>query len=1071
LTAPAFIAFQESGAMRLLVSLPILTLLFAACGESTGETGLTDSDPLRWTSASSFRVAENEVQVSGCCRAVARSAPTYSLVTGPDSGAFAIDPELGGLTFLRPPDYDVPRDADRDSVYEVRLSAETETEVAELDVAVTVLNIDEPPVFDDARPSRVVEDGQVATGYVAFATDPENRTVTYGLVAGGDGAQFTIDPSLGIVRFAAPPNANDPRDVDRDNVYRPVVTARTDSGDRAALELRIEVVPSDSPPEDPDFEDCPDGWEPATTAAGTRVCEPRTEGTAVSWACPNGWEPRRLENGDGVCEPWPETSPVDLTPCPDGWRTRTEDDGATVCDPFPDGIATTCAPEEAVLPGEPGCVRIGTPCPADGWPSDLPPTAPTRYVQVGAAPNGDGSRSAPYQTLDQVPWPSLAPGTIVALGAGQHRGSVDIPDRVTRWGACAAGTSIRATTAGGMGTLVVTSSATVRNLAVVDSALAGIVVSGLDARLRLRDVRIDGADAIGVLVRVNGALDAEGLIVRDTEGGNEQGVVVESGGQIVLRRALLDSLGAEALLVTEAGSTLVLENVLVRDSAASVGNAGAGLVGLAGAAIQIDDSVFAGNRELSVYVQDPGTSVVASHLVATESPAGVVAFGGATVVVRRAQFRETSTGLASIRSSSMNAQDILVRGARYSSPGVDGNGLVVDQLATAILRRAVIEEADQAGVLAYNQGVADVSDVIVRPLSPDPTALSWGMELGGTSRAERVLIEGARTAGVQLADGLVDLADVVVRGTTDHPLLGPGLRADGQLDADRLWLQNSEGSELEVIGGEPSFEDIVLREDRPRPSALPVASFSGRSSTRMRRASVARTAGLGVQLTESSQVAVAGLTVGGLGGSKEDLGPGIRVAEGSGLTAQYAVVTGSRDRSVEVSGRQSTADLLDSVVRDTESAGLDGTGGFGLHVSGAARATLRKVWFPNHRGAGIAACGTGSSILGQDVVVGPVTPPACAEAGTCSDAAGYGLAAGDGGAIDLLRFTVEQAPLCGAHVNSGGLDLESGRFSSTAIGVCLDDPSYDLDRIAQRVDYSDNPTPIDSSGRFPSPCR
>jgi hypothetical protein len=75
----------------------------------------------------SINVAENTIDVT----TVTATDPegdtlTYS-ISGADAARFAIDSSTGVLTFITPPDYETPTDADTDNVYEVTVSADDST--------------------------------------------------------------------------------------------------------------------------------------------------------------------------------------------------------------------------------------------------------------------------------------------------------------------------------------------------------------------------------------------------------------------------------------------------------------------------------------------------------------------------------------------------------------------------------------------------------------------------------------------------------------------------------------------------------------------------------------------------------------------------------------------------------------------------------------------------------------------------------------------------------------------------------------------------------------------------------
>ncbi|MFT3997678.1 MAG: PQQ-dependent sugar dehydrogenase [Asticcacaulis sp.] len=113
----------------------------AACGGGGGGggSGGGGSAPLTFTSATSASVNEN---ITGVVHTAAASggsgAITYSLGSGGDGALFAIDASAGTLTFRAPPDFEWPRDANRDNVYEVPLIATAGGVTASRSLSVTV---------------------------------------------------------------------------------------------------------------------------------------------------------------------------------------------------------------------------------------------------------------------------------------------------------------------------------------------------------------------------------------------------------------------------------------------------------------------------------------------------------------------------------------------------------------------------------------------------------------------------------------------------------------------------------------------------------------------------------------------------------------------------------------------------------------------------------------------------------------------------------------------------------------------------------------------------------------------
>ena len=218
-----------------------------------------DNTPI-FTSAATVRVEENQAVAY---RAVATDADgdalSYSL-SGTDADLFTINPATGVVSFIAPPDFEAPGDNGGDNVYNIVVTASDGANSTDQTVAITVTNVDEvgnPPVFTSGATASVAEN-QTAV-YTAQATDADGDPLSYSL-SGTDAALFTIDPATGVVSFIAPPDAENPGDADRDNVYDIVVTA-SDGPNRTNQPVTITVTnvndntPSFTSPDSADVEE------------------------------------------------------------------------------------------------------------------------------------------------------------------------------------------------------------------------------------------------------------------------------------------------------------------------------------------------------------------------------------------------------------------------------------------------------------------------------------------------------------------------------------------------------------------------------------------------------------------------------------------------------------------------------------------------------------------------------------------------------------------------------------------------------------------------------------------------
>jgi hypothetical protein len=93
----------------------------------------------------SIRVAENTSAVTTVTAADSDSAHlTYAIAGGSDAIAFKIDPQTGSLVFADAPNFEAPRDADQNNVYNVVLSASDGEFVRTQALAISVDDVFEP---------------------------------------------------------------------------------------------------------------------------------------------------------------------------------------------------------------------------------------------------------------------------------------------------------------------------------------------------------------------------------------------------------------------------------------------------------------------------------------------------------------------------------------------------------------------------------------------------------------------------------------------------------------------------------------------------------------------------------------------------------------------------------------------------------------------------------------------------------------------------------------------------------------------------------------------------------------
>ena len=127
----------------------------------------------------------------------AGATQAYSITAGNDDGLFAIDAATGAITYVGTgEDY---RSLATGAAHTLTVSVSDGTASAEATVAVTVLNVNEAPVFGESAYAFDLAENQdgstdaVAVGKVS-ATDPdEGDPITYSITSGNDAGMFAID--------------------------------------------------------------------------------------------------------------------------------------------------------------------------------------------------------------------------------------------------------------------------------------------------------------------------------------------------------------------------------------------------------------------------------------------------------------------------------------------------------------------------------------------------------------------------------------------------------------------------------------------------------------------------------------------------------------------------------------------------------------------------------------------------------------------------------------------------------------------------------------------------------------
>ena len=154
-------------------------------------------------------------------------AVTYSITGGADARLLQIT--NGVVTFKTAPDFETPRDANRDNVYQITVSASDGRNSTSIDVAISVTNVVETAfAIYSWNTASAIENTLAPVYRVGGSRADGGASLTYSISGGDDAGLFNIDSEIGDVTFKNAPNYEAPGDKNKDNSYQ--ITVKVSDG-------------------------------------------------------------------------------------------------------------------------------------------------------------------------------------------------------------------------------------------------------------------------------------------------------------------------------------------------------------------------------------------------------------------------------------------------------------------------------------------------------------------------------------------------------------------------------------------------------------------------------------------------------------------------------------------------------------------------------------------------------------------------------------------------------------------------------------------------------------------------
>jgi len=173
------------------------------------------------TVAPTISAAENQIAVATASATDVDAGDTLTFsLTGTDAALFAVDAVTGVITFVAPPNFEMPGDAGINNVFDITVNVSDGTLTDSQAVAVTVTDVNDAPVITSAAIASIAENAANATmsAFTAIATDEDGDALTFSLT-GADAGDLAIDPMTGVITFVTTPDFEMQLDADLSNDF------------------------------------------------------------------------------------------------------------------------------------------------------------------------------------------------------------------------------------------------------------------------------------------------------------------------------------------------------------------------------------------------------------------------------------------------------------------------------------------------------------------------------------------------------------------------------------------------------------------------------------------------------------------------------------------------------------------------------------------------------------------------------------------------------------------------------------------------------------------------------------
>ena len=473
------------------------------------------------------------------------------------------------------------------------------------------------------------------------------------------------------------------------------------------------------------------------------------------------------------------------------------------------------------------------------------------------------------------------------------------------------------------------------------------------ARAALTDARFRGNRNAGISAAHGGTLvEATRVIVDGTRadaasGAGGHGMYIAAGAHASITGSRLSANRSTGLLVEDEGTkveatALLVDGTLPRDSDSLNG---AGIAVSAGARLSLVGARLSGNRDMGLYVQNPGTTVNATELLIDgtlprESDelrgSGAVVVDGAQLSMRSARLSGNRTsGLHALgEGTSVDVDGLLIDGTRSeAATQLAGAGVRAASGARVALKGARVSGSHDAGILLTDPGTSlEAAGLLVDGTLPVEADSTWGTGISAEGDT-RLTLSDTRLSGNRFAGLLAWDAGTVIRAER--------MVVDGSLPEEAT---GSYGWGVAIFDGVvASFRDLRVSGNR----GVGLYVLEDVPNGRVTRLDAS---GVLVDGTLDSDTAM-GVGLGSVGASLRLYGG--RIVE-STLAGFYAM--------------DSTVDMVGTRIESTLPSSTTQSGGTGIWLTYATEATIRQTRLVGQSAVGLAVSDAALDASGLIVV-------------------------------------------------------------------------------------------------------